>query len=243
MKIVIVIICLLLTGCKIDYSLKITNDNQFVENAELNKYFPNGSSSLDELGSYTYNFANELRSDAYGYLNKIGYSNYSVTDISSKNYEGIRVERIYKGPNSYNYNLLIKNLYDDFSVNTDDDIVTISAKGFNREKVESRYEMLGMTISNSSINVELPYKVIENNADSVDKSNNVYTWYINDDTVNKDILLKYDLNNIYAVNIKTLDSFIDMTVVYVILSFIIFVIVSYMIYIYVKRVYENKNKF
>lgn len=243
MKLVIIIICLLLTGCKIDYSLKITNDNQFIENAELNKYFPNGSTSLDELGSYSYNFANELRSDAYSYLNKIGYSNYSITDISSNNYEGIRVKRTYKGPNSYNYNLLITNLYDDFSVNMEDDIVTINAKGFNREKVESKYEMLGMTIDNSSINVELPYKVIENNADSVDESNNVYTWYINDDTVNKDILLKYDLNNIYAINIKTLDNFIDMTVVFIILAFIIFVIVCYIIYIYVKKVYENKNKF
>lgn len=243
MKMILIIICLLLTGCRIDYSLKITNENTFVEKADLSEYFPNGSTFTDELGTYTYDFAEELRSDAYGYLNKLGYSSYSLSDITSKNYEGVRVSRTYSSPSSYNYNLMIKNLYDDFNVNIDDNIVTISANGFNRDNIEDKYEMIGMVIDNSTINVELPYKVISNNADRVDEKNNIYTWYIDKDTVSKDLLLKYDVSNVYAINMKTIGTKVNMTIVYIVLSFIILIVIGYFMYLYVKRIYINKNKF
>lgn len=243
MKVILVIICLLLTGCRIDYSLKITNDNSFVEKADLSEYFPNGTKFTDELGTYTYDFAEELRSDAYGYLNRLGYSSYTMSDITSRNYEGVRVSRTYDGPTSYNYNLMIKNLYDDFSVSVDDNVVTISAKGFNRENIESKYEMIGMVIDDSTINVELPYKVLSNNADRIDEKNNVYTWYIDKDTVSKDLLLKYDINNVYALNMKTIGTKVNMTIVYIVIAFIVLTLIGYFIYVYVKKVYINRNKF
>ena len=242
MKIIIVILCFLLTGCKIDYSLKITNDNKFVESADLAEYLPSGTVK-DELGETTYDFGEYLRADAYSYLNKLGYSNYNMSDIISKNYEGVRVTRNYDGPTSYNYNLLIKYIYDDFSVDVSDDIVTISAKGLNRSKVEEKYEMLEMVIENSTINVELPYKVIENNADSVDENNNIYTWYIDKDTEEKEILLKYNSNDVYALNMKTIGTKVNMTVVYLVIIFLVLVAFGYFMYVYVKRVYENRNKF
>lgn len=242
MKIILIVLCFLLTGCKIDYNLKITNDNKFVENADLSKYFPDGSSFIDETGTYTYNFADELKNDAYGYLNELGYSRYSISDITSKNYEGVRVTRTYDTFNSYNYNLLVKNLYDDFSVSSDNSIITISAKGFNRENIESKYEMIGMEIGNSSINVELPYKVLENNADSVDENHNIYTWYIDKDTVSKDLLLKYDTNDIYALNMNTIGVKVNINIIYLVLALIIIIVISYFGYIYIKKVYENRNK-
>lgn len=243
MKLIIILICLLLTGCKIDYNLKITNENKFVETADLTEYFPNGSKFKDELGETTFDFAADLRADAYKYLNTLGYSKYSMSDIASKNYEGVRVTRKYDGPTSYNYNLMIKNLYDDFSVKVDNNIVTIHAKEMNRENIETRYEMLGMVIEDSTINVELPYKVIDNNADKVDENKNIYTWYIDKDTDEKEILLKYDLNNVYKLNLNTIGTKIDMNIVYVIIGFICFLVIGYFVYIYVKKVYENRNKF
>lgn len=244
MKILIVILCLLLSGCKIDYSLRITNKNEFVEKVDLSKYFPDGDpTAKDELGENTFNFIDMLRNDAYGYLSKIGYSNYKMTNISSNKYQGVRVNRTYSDPNSYNYNLLIKNLYDEFSVIDNDGIITIFAKGFNREKVENRYEMLGMTIDNSSIMIELPYKVIENNADMVDREKNIYTWYVDKNTTEKEVLLKYDVNDIYALNMKTIGTKINMNIVYIVLVFLILIVLGYLIYAYVKRVYENLNKF
>ncbi len=244
MKILIVILCLLLSGCKIDYSLKITNKNEFVEKVDLSKYFPDGDpTSKDELGENNFNFIDMLRNDAYGYLSKIGYSNYKMTNIESNKYQGIRVNRTYPSPTSYNYNLLIKNLYDEFSVVDNDGIITINAKGLNRAKVEERYEMLSMNIDNSSIVIELPYKVLENNADIVDKSQNIYTWYIDKDTEEKEILLKYDVNDVYALNMKTVGTKINMTIVYIVLAFLVLIVLGYLIYAYVKRVYENRNKF
>ena len=103
--------------------------------------------------------------------------------------------------------------------------------------------MLGMVIEDSTINVELPYKVIENNADSVDKNKNIYTWYIDKDTKEKEILLKYNSNDVYALNMKTIGTKVNMTVVYLVIIFLVLVLIGYFMYVYVKKVYENRNKF
>ena len=157
MKFLIVLLCLILTGCRIDYNLKITDKNKFVEKTDIMAYFPNGNSISNEPGEEGYDIAEVLRSDAREYLNTLSYSGYNLINIESTNYKGVRVSRTFDGAVSYNYNMLVKNLYDEFSVDLSDDIVTISAKGLNREKVESRYEMMGMVLDNSSINIELPY--------------------------------------------------------------------------------------
>lgn len=243
MKFLIILLCLMLTGCRIDYNLKITDKNKFVEKTDIMAYFPNGNSISNEPGEEGYDIAAVLRSDAREYLNTLSYSGYNLINIESTNYKGVRVSRTFDGAVSYNYNMLVKNLYDEFSVDLSDDIVTISAKGLNREKVESRYEMMGMVLDNSSINIELPYKVLENNADEVDKNKNIYTWNIDKNTTEKDILLKYDSSNVYALNMKTIGTKVNMTVVYVILVFLIIIIVGYFVYSYIKRIYENRNKF
>ena len=243
MKFLIVLLCLILTGCRIDYNLKITDKNKFVEKTDIMAYFPNGNSISNEPGEEGYDIAEVLRSDAREYLNTLSYSGYNLINIESTNYKGVRVSRTFDGAVSYNYNMLVKNLYDEFSVDLSDDIVTISAKGLNREKVESRYEMMGMVLDNSSINIELPYKVLENNADEVDKNKNIYTWNIDKNTTEKDILLKYDSSNVYALNMKTIGTKVNMTVIYVILVFLIIIIVGYFVYSYIKRIYENRNKF
>lgn len=243
MKFLIILLCLILTGCRIDYNLKITDKNKFVEKTDIMAYFPNGNSISNEPGEEGYDIAEVLRSDAREYLNTLSYSGYNLINIESTNYKGVRVSRTFDGAVSYNYNMLVKNLYDEFSVDLSDDIVTISAKGLNREKVESRYEMMGMVLDNSSINIELPYKVLENNADEVDKNKNIYTWNIDKNTTEKDILLKYDSSNVYALNMKTIGTKVNMTVVYVILVFLIIIIVGYFVYSYIKKIYENRNKF
>lgn len=244
MKIIIIILCLLLSGCKIDYNLKITNDNKYVEKCDLLKYFPGGNSvEYIEGTSETRDIAELLRSDAREKLNTMAYLKYKLIDVESANYKGVRTTRTFDGAVAYNYNLLIKELYDDFSVNLDKNIVTLSAKGFNREKVEYSNEEAGFVIDNSTITIDLPYKVIENNADEVDESKNIYTWYINKDTKEKDILLKYDVDSLYALNMKTIGTKVNMTVVYIVFIVLVLVILGYFVYLYIKKVYENRNKF
>lgn len=244
MKIIIIILCLLLSGCRIDYSLKITNDNKYVEKCDLLKYLPNGDSTYNsEDGGESFDIVESLRNQARGKLNTMAYSSYKITDIQSANYKGIRVARIFDGVASYNSNLLIKELYNNFSINLDKNIVTLSAKGLNKDSIEYKYDSIGMQVDNSTITIELPYKVLDNNADNIDKNKNIYTWYINKDTTEKDILLQYDVDSLYALNINTIGTKINMTVVYIILVILILVIVGYFVYKYIKKVYENKNKF
>lgn len=245
MKVLIAILCLLLSGCKIDYSLKITNDNKYVEKCDLLAYFPGGNSMYIPIfdDEESYDIAEVLRAQAREKLNTMAYLKYKLIDIESANYKGVRATRTFDGAVAYNYNLLIKELYDDFSVNLDKNIVTLSAKGFDRSKVEYKYDSIGMEIDNSTITIDLPYKVIENNADEVDESKNIYTWYINKDTKEKDILLKYDVDSLYALNMKTIGTKVNMTVVYIVFIVLVLVILGYFVYLYIKKVYENRNKF
>ena len=67
MKIIIIILCLLLSGCRIDYSLKITNDNKYVEKCDLLKYLPNGDSTYNsEDGGESFDIVESLRKQARG---------------------------------------------------------------------------------------------------------------------------------------------------------------------------------
>ena len=71
MKFLIVLLCLILTGCRIDYNLKITDKNKFVEKTDIMAYFPNGNSISNEPGEEGYDIAEVLRSDAREYLNSL----------------------------------------------------------------------------------------------------------------------------------------------------------------------------
>ena len=86
-------------------------------------------------------------------------------------------------------------------------------------------------------------KVLNNNADTVDNNKNIYTWYIDKDTNEKEILLEYDVKNIYALNMKTIGTKVNMTIVYIVLAFLVLTVLGYFIYVYVKKVYEMRNKF
>ena len=197
----------------------------------------------DELGITTYDFAKVLRNDAYSYLGVMGYTNYLISDVTAKNYEGVRVKRNHDSATSYAYNLIIKQLYDEFSVVDDKGIITIEVKGYNPEKIESKYEMIGMDVHDSVITVDLPFKVLENNADSVDSNNNIYKWYIDSDTVSKDILLKYDVNNVYKLNLKTIGTKVNMVFVYIVLVILVLLFLGGISYLYLKKIYQNRNKF
>lgn len=245
MKKIIIIVCiLLLSGCRIDYTLKITNDNKFVEKCDLLKYFPDGNTKyiLEDDGG-EFDIITELRKQANDKLSTLSFSRYNLSNIDSTKYKGIRLTRNYEGAAAFNYSLLIKELYDDFSVELDKNIVTISAKKLNRDNIDLSYEAIGMTLDNSTITLELPYKVIENNADEINKEKNIYKWYINKDTKQKDILLKYDVDSLYSLNIKTIGVKVNMTIVYIILAILILIIIGYLIYNYIKKIYENRNKF
>jgi len=244
LKLIIILLCLLLSGCKIEYKLEIENDNSYTENIDMLKYFKdNNYKEVDELGLVTYDLAKMLRNDAYAYLGRLGFTDYSIKDISANNYEGVRVNRSYDSHISFGYNLAIKQVYSDFSVTDDNGIITLEAKGYNPSEIESKYEMVGMDVHDTVFVVELPFKVIETNADVIDEDNNIYRWYIDKETTTKDLLLKYDVNDIYELNIKTIGTKINMTFVYIVLGILVLLFIGGCFYLYFKRLYENRNKF
>lgn len=243
-KIVLLLLCLLFTGCKIEYNLKINNDNSYTERIDLLKYFENND-YVEEYypGGPELNIASILREDAREYLGKLGFNNYSLEDISAPDYEGVRVKRNYEDHNVFGYNMAIKKLYEELSVTEENGIITLEAKGYNPKPIERKYEEIGMEIHNTVFTIELPFKVIENNADDVDSADNIYKWYVDENTTTKDILLKYDVNDIYELNLKTIGTKINMNIIYIVLGILILGFIGWLGYLYIKKIYENRNKF
>lgn len=244
MKVLLLLLCLFLTGCKIEYKLEINNDNSYSERIDLLKYFKDNDYT-DEYyyGGPELDIAAMLREDAREYLGKLGFTSYSIGNISAKDYEGVRVTRNYEEHNVFGYNMAIRKLYEELIVTEEKGIITLEAKGYNPEPIERKYEDIGMEIHDTVFTIELPFKVIENNADEVNTDDNIYRWYIDEETVTKDILLKYDVNDIYELNMKTIGTKVNMNIIYIILGILIIGFITGSLYLYIKKIYENRNKF
>jgi len=243
-KVILLLLCLFLTGCRIEYNLEINNDNSYTETINLLKYFENND-YIDEYypGGPELNIAAMLREDAREHLGKLGFTSYSVEDVSAPDYEGVRVKRNYENHDVFGHNMAIRKLYEELTVTEENGIITLEAKGYNPRSIEQKYEDIGMDIHDTVFTIELPFKVIENNADVVNTDENIYIWYVDENTITKDILLKYDVNDIYELNMKTIGTKINMNIIYIILGILIIGFIGGILYLHIKKIYENRNKF
>lgn len=243
-KMILLLLCLFLVGCKIEYKLVINNDNSYTETINMLKFFKNNDYTDSYYpGAPEINIAAMLREDARDHLGKLGFTSYKVEDISAPDYEGVRVKRNYQDHDVFVHNMAIRKLYEELNVSENKGIITLEAKGYKPEEIERKYEDIGMEIHDTVFTIELPFKVIENNADVVNTDENIYRWYVDENTTTKDILLKYDVNDIYELNMKTIGTKVNMNIIYIILVVLILIVIGYFGYLYIKKIYENRNKF
>lgn len=224
-KTIIIILILFVSGCKVNYELKI--DNSFSEtfaiegnNQDLYNLYKNQSMLSLYSESKLINYSiEEIETD----------SKYKIMDISNSNFYALKYSFDFESSN-YNDSNAINTCYELVSVVTKDDLVSIATSNkFNCFEIYPELETVTMTINSK-------YKVTQNNADQI--MDNKYIWNINKQNAsNKPIILQYDKSKKKKSLWEFLTGNIYLTAIFVGILLIILVIALVM-----KRKINKKNK-
>lgn len=219
-KILILFMILLLSGCSINYKLKINEDLSLEENINIT----NNASYFESLGPVESVYKNTVD---LGMKDK----EYRYTYINEKNSYGVNATRKYSSLEDFKEKATsYKELYDDFEITKDGAKVIINSIGnLKTEKFVSSSEDSAsdnFEFSNSYISIEVPFKVTYNNADRVAEQDNIYYWNIdNNITKDKNIKISFDTSKKF-ISIKKFLNNIGYTFL-LIIAIILIVIISY----------------
>lgn len=198
-KIIIIIIPFLLTGCgSVKYDLNIEKDLTVSETSFM-------TATADYFNLFFKNYPITIVEGVYELEeNKLLFTNNGYTyDLVRENikYPGILVTKKYNNLNDYSNQTIFKGqTFEEINVTTNDNLVTLKTKNFLPvylvEEIDDR-----RIVSELEINIKLPFVVTNHNADNYDKKTNTYSWYIKEDTEDKEIELTFDKNKKYVYNL------------------------------------------
>ena len=219
-KIIILLFLLLLTGCKARYNLQINFGGNYVETGTVSF-----NSSLLGKGGYS--------SKDSEFLNQLG-KKYNFNWITKKlrfnngNYFGYDFYQRYRNVSSYsNQSPALKSIFNSVSIDDNNHYVKLNTRGFNNtSKYHNPTSDFPTIVEGIEVNITLPYKVVRNNANSVNTETNTYTWIFNSSTPDtKGINLEYQDNVLYTYNPVYLFKFVSPYVYISILLILIALIV------------------
>ena len=212
---ILVFMCLLCVGCQAKYEIIINDDltvNENITGLEDEAFYNNYYKSTKER---VISFMSETKDE---YLNSIGYSkqivNYSDLTGALFSHKFLSIEEYFAKSEAYTQ------FYDEWNYEIKDGIVTISLENqlLRNEDSLDRY-----VIDECEVSIKLPYKVKKNNADSINKKTNTYTWNLTDDK-SKDIYIKFDTNKIAKYKENKYTDYLVIGGIFIIIGIIISVI-------------------
>lgn len=187
--VVLIISILIITGCKVEYNLVINDDFTVSENVSM--------TGTDEFFALFYksskmNVVNMFLDEGRkGDLIKNNYK-YEIIEkerpyvIATKNYNNLE--------EFANNTIFLEQYFDSIEVLEENGIIKMQTKNFKPifEDSLDRYVIKATTIKITS-----PFEILENNALEWDKKNNIYTWYIDDNTEDFSLVLAYNPSKKY----------------------------------------------
>lgn len=185
MKKVFGFLCLiiLLTGCQANYTLYMNTDNSFEEMIVIQQ----SNDKIKELG----NDLKKVIQERYNQVN--GFLKYPVNDlsiISDNEKSGIKRENKYKNYEELNESIVLKNVNAKVKVVKEDYTTLYIFNNFDYFTYLEETEYDPLALKNISISIDIPYEVIETNAQS--HKDTVYEWNLNDGLQNRTIYIKYN---------------------------------------------------
>lgn len=177
---IILFLILIVSGCRVNYDVKINKDLSINERVIA-------SEKTDRLKSRTNLDINQSVSYLYKiYKTKnMGEDEYSIT--SADNTTSVVVNNSYNSIKEYSDNFKT-DIFEESNIYEDNKhiIIDINQNALINSKASNRY-----VYDEIEVTFELPFEVINNNADKV--NNNKYTWYIKADSDEyKRILLEFN---------------------------------------------------
>ena len=174
----IIVFIILLSGCSGTYNLKINEDLSIDENLDI----------VVDKGDDTYEKTLNLFE-----RNKIDKKKYKV--IATDKVVKITYDNTYTSIEDYIINSnLYKQMFNDISYSKDNKRLLISTNSkMYLNKTNSNYIYNNLDISSFKINIETPFRIIDNDAD--ESTDNVLSWKIDNNTTNKDINFELNLDS------------------------------------------------
>ncbi len=219
--ILVLIIIFGLTGCAdVTYNIDINKDLKVSEEVFITgteDYFNNFYKNLPiTIVKEFYDDSEQIKP-----LKNANYT-YELKSVDVK-YPGVFAKKSYSSIDDYVNNTIFKGQsFSNIKSDIKDNLVNINVSGFIPYDEDVTY---GYPVSRLIIKIKLPFVVTENNADSVDKKDNIYTWNIDSTTTDKEIKLTFDKNKIYVYNVIMYISILILIIICIIIG-----IVSYKIY-------------
>lgn len=219
-KIFILLVLLLLTGCKAKYNLQINFGGNFIETGTIS--FNSNLLGKGGYSSSTNEFLHQM-GDKYNF-------NWIVKKLPFDNGSYVGYDFYQRYPNYDRYasqSPAIKALFNGLSVDSNDHYVKLNSRGYNSIPDYNKPNGDFPTrVEGIEINISLPYKVVKHNASRVDNDTNTYTWTFNANTPNtKGINLEYRDNEIYTYNPAYLIKFVS-PYIYITLLLVIVVLIA-----------------
>lgn len=177
----------ILSGCTVDYNVTINNDLSMSEEAIVKIE----ESFFDDYMFYTKaETYNAVMSRNLSFLNELNYdykhSDDYLTTTFNNNYN--------KLTDYINNNTIYQQFFENLEYTDENNIITIKSSGEFYQYTEDNAEKF--LIEDIDINVKIPFDVISSNADRVDSVNDIYTWTITKDDMDKEFFLEIDYSDV-----------------------------------------------
>lgn len=184
------LLLIVFSGCSVDYNLDISKDliidetiNINEKTIEINKYALDKEFFIDSLiddYKQIYNYST--------YMFEKNINNSESIVIAKKHYLGIED---YK-----NNNEVYRMVFEDYTISNQGDVYTFAYKINNKNEISlfKEDELYDSLVDDINFNITLPFKVLEENSDSMDEKQSKYTWKINKEQELKDIVIVFDIS-------------------------------------------------
>ncbi len=199
-KIIVLLIPFLLTGCaSVTYNLDIEKNLTVTEKVNI-------TGTKDYFDGYYMNLPITVVTQNYEskFMDPIKNNNYRY-ELRKNNmpYPSVFVSKHYNSLKNYSQETVFKGQsFEDIVIDENDNLITIKTLGFYPYAPDdSDGSLTRFPISDLLVHIKLPFIVTSNNADSVDKKTNTYTWLITSETKEKEINITFDKTRIYIYNL------------------------------------------
>ena len=194
-KVLIILSCLILTGCNVKYNVLIddglkVSENIMVEGDEelYDTYYKTSRNKV--LKNFLDMYNSDLEQNGYSY------------ELVKGEYPHIKINKDYNNIGDYLDNSKMFNGYfDKINYNKDGNIIKIETQGFNPNISDDPGRFY---VSDLDIAIKCFYKVTNHNASEVDEKTNTYHFILKSDTEDFKILLEFDSSRKFNPYLKTI---------------------------------------
>ena len=226
-KILLLFLIIMLSGCSVEYDLNINEDssvNEKVVAKELtNRMKSNTGVGEKQSVNYLYDMFNRKSLKTKIYSKKDGDT--TVATVTGN----------HKSLKAYSKNFT-SDVFEDVIVNEEGNKVTLI---FNQTKVLSSTSSRGLIYDDITVNIIVPFKVLESNADNYHRD--VYTWNIKKDEDLRQLKITYDKTNLKYSKLFNIGDFkLNVEYSYIALIIMVGIVITIIIIVYVNNKKNNK---